>query len=75
MSIATWHVVFVHPEENFKAPRRLYETAKKALERLASPGYECNEDGSSSAYFRPNEPDRPINQLQNDLIDRAVVLR
>lgn len=61
MSIGTWHVNFVHPDESYQAPTELYENAKRLLEQIAWLGTEFQEQDGSWASFNPKEVDLPIN--------------
>lgn len=63
MSIGTWRVMFVHPDDEYQATAEFYENARKLMRQIGWPGYESDEEDGSCAYFNPKEFDLPINAL------------
>jgi hypothetical protein len=65
MGLATWNVVFVHPDENFKAVD-LYEHAKKLFERIGRPSIVSSDECGTYATFDPIDTEVPISERDGD---------
>jgi hypothetical protein len=58
--IASWNVMFVHPDENFKVTAELYENAKKVFGVIGWLLHESEGEDGSYAAFNPREVNAAI---------------